>query len=67
VADWYVYQNDKCPRGPLSTEGVVEAILNGTLSTNDWIAGPDGTRWLRVLDVPIIADQLRPADPSRRR
>jgi hypothetical protein len=55
LADWYVYRQDSEPLGPWSTEDVAQAILDGTLAPDVWVAAPGGPRWLRALDVPFIA------------
>jgi hypothetical protein len=69
LADWYVYQHDAAPLGPLSTELLADAILNGRLSPETWVAAPGGPRWIRALDVPVIADLVRklPSTPPPRR
>ncbi|MBX3192285.1 MAG: DUF4339 domain-containing protein [Labilithrix sp.] len=54
MAEWYVYQHDGDPLGPWSTEAVAEAILNGKIPPDVWVAAPGGSRWLRALDVPAI-------------
>lgn len=68
MADWYVYQYDAAPMGPLSTELVADAIAAGRLSPEIWVAAPGGPRWLRALDVPVIARLVRglPEGPRRR-
>ena len=55
MADWYVYQHDGAPLGPWSTDAVAEAMLGGTLAPDVLVAAPGGGRWLRALDVPVIA------------
>lgn len=66
MADWYVFQHDTAHLGPYSTEVVANAILAGRLSPEVWVAAPGGLRWLRALDVPVIA-QLVDGMPTRRR
>ncbi len=66
MAVWFVYRHEGQHLGPLTTEAVVEQILAGTLGTDVWIAAPGGPRWLRALEVPIIA-QLIDGQPTRRR
>lgn len=66
MADWYVYQHDADPVGPWPTEVIAEAILAGRLSPEIWIAAPGGPRWLRALDVPVIA-RLVEGVPTRPR
>ncbi|MBX3258500.1 MAG: hypothetical protein KF782_02200 [Labilithrix sp.] len=65
-SDWFVYRVDGAPVGPLSTKAVAEAILAGRLPPDCWVAAPGGTRWLRALDVPVIAALLG-GIPTRRR
>ena len=55
MADWYVYQHDGQPLGPWSTDAVAEAMLGGKLAPDALVAAPGGGRWLRALDVPVIA------------
>jgi hypothetical protein len=55
VADWFVYEHDAAPSGPWSTEVICRAILEGRLAQDIWVAAPSGNRWLRALDVPVIA------------
>ncbi len=68
MADWYVYQHDADPVGPWSTEKVADAILAGKLAPDVWVAAPGGPRWLRALDVPVIARLVDgiPTTPRRR-
>lgn len=68
VADWYVYQHDGDYLGPWSTETVADAILKGKLGADVWVAAPGGQRWLRALDVPVIARLIEgvPTRPRRR-
>ncbi len=67
MADWYVYQHDGDPLGPWSTDAVAEAILAGKLAPDVWVAAPGGPRWLRALDVPVIAGLVEglPTRPRR--
>lgn len=68
MADWYVFQHDGEYLGPWTTEVVANAILSGKLGPDVWVAAPGGPRWLRALDVPVIArliDSL-PTRPKRR-
>ena len=55
MADWYVYQHDGDPLGPWSTDAVAEAMLAGKLAPDVLVAAPGGSKWLRALDVPVIA------------
>lgn len=55
MADWYVYQHDGDPLGPWPTDAVAEAMLAGKLAPDVLVAAPGGARWLRALDVPVIA------------
>jgi len=55
LADWYVVQHDGQPLGPWSTDAVAEAMLAGKLAPDVLVAAPGGGRWLRALDVPVIA------------
>ena len=66
MADWYVYQDDGEPLGPWTTEAVAESILAGKFSPEIWVAPPGGARWLRALDVPVIA-RLVEGIPTRPR
>jgi hypothetical protein len=66
LADWYVYQHDGDPLGPLSTDTVADAILAGKLAPDVWVAAPGGPRWLRALDVPVIG-RLVEGIPTRPR
>lgn len=66
MAEWYVYQHDGDPLGPWATEAVAEAILAGRLAPDVWVAAPGGPRWLRALDVPVIA-RLVDGIPTRPR
>jgi hypothetical protein len=68
VADWYVYQHDGDPHGPWSTDTVANEILTGKLAPDVWVAAPGGPRWLRALDVPVIARLVdgMPTKPRRR-
>ena len=66
MADWYVYQHDGDPLGPWTTDAVAEAILAGKLCPEIWVAPPGGARWLRALDVPVIA-RLVEGIPTRPR
>ncbi|MBX3202456.1 MAG: DUF4339 domain-containing protein [Labilithrix sp.] len=63
---WFVYRVDGAPVGPLTTKAVAEAILAGKLPPDCWIAAPGGTRWLRALDVPVIATLLGGPEARRR-
>ena len=64
MSDWYVYREEGEPIGPWSTAQVAEAVLDGTLSPEAWVAAPGGSKWLRALDVPVIA-QLVDGIPTR--
>ncbi|MDB4933041.1 MAG: hypothetical protein JWP87_13 [Labilithrix sp.] len=66
MADWYVYEHDGDPLGPWSTDAVANAILAGKLAPDVWVAAPGGPRWLRALDVPVIA-RLAEGIPTRPR
>ncbi len=55
MADWYVYQHDAAPLGPISTELLADAIVAARISPEAWVAAPGGPRWIRALDVPVIA------------
>ena len=62
-----MFQHDAGPLGPLSTEAVAEAILAGTLSPDIWVASPGGQRWVRAMEVPVIASIVEgiPTRPRR--
>ena len=68
MADWYVYQHDGDPLGPWSTDAVAEAMLGGKLAPDVLVAAPGGARWLRALDVPVIAKLVEgiPTKPTTR-
>lgn len=68
MANWYVYQHDGPPLGPWSTETVARAIVAGTLKPDICVAAPGGPRWLRALEVPVIARLAAgaPLPPARR-
>lgn len=67
MADWYVYQHDGDPLGPWTTDAVANAILASKLAPDVWVAAPGGPRWLRALDVPVIAGLVEglPTRPRR--
>ena len=67
MADWYVHKYDGPPLGPWSTEHIADAILRGELSHEIWVAAPGGSRWLRALDVPNIAQRVEGVATRRRR
>jgi hypothetical protein len=64
-SEWLVYRLEGAPLGPLSTKTLAEAILAGTLPQDVWVAAPGGTKWLRAIDVPVIAALLQGL-PTRR-
>jgi hypothetical protein len=68
LADWYVFRHDGAPLGPWSTEVIADEILAGRLPPDVWIGLPGGDRWLRALDVPLIAQRVEgvPTRPRRR-
>ena len=68
MADWYVYQHDGEHLGPWPTETVAHEILNGKLGPDIWVAAPSGERWVRAMDVPVIARLVEavPTKPRRR-
>ncbi|HEY8074010.1 MAG TPA: hypothetical protein VIF62_07875 [Labilithrix sp.] len=57
MADWYVFRSDGPPLGPWSTEHIADAILRGELPEETWVSVPGGSRWVRALDVPNIAQR----------
>ena len=67
LSDWYVFQLDAAALGPWSTEVVADAILSGNLAPDIWVASPGGQRWVRALEVPVIASivQGNPTRPKR--
>lgn len=65
MADWFVYQHDGKHLGPLSTEAVADAILTGKLRPDVWVGAPGGSRWLRALDVPVIAERIDSVPTAR--
>ena len=67
MAEWYVFQHDSAPLGPWTTERVAEAILSGEFEPGTWVAPPGGARWLRALDIPVIAKLIdgMPTRPRR--
>jgi hypothetical protein len=68
VADWYVYQHDGDYLGPWPTETVAHEILNGKLGADVWVAAPGSERWVRAMDIPVIARLIEavPTRPKRR-
>lgn len=68
MADWYVYQHDGDYLGPWPTETVAHEILNGKLGPDVWVAAPRSERWVRAMDVPVIARLIEavPTKPKRR-
>jgi hypothetical protein len=68
VADWYLYQHDGGYLGPWPTETVAHEILSGNLGVDVWVAAPGGERWVRAMDVPVIARLIEgaPTKPKRR-
>ena len=58
MADWYVYQHDGDYLGPWPTETVAHEILNGKLGSEVWVAAPGGERWVRAVDIPVIAQLI---------
>jgi hypothetical protein len=68
VADWYVYQHDGDYAGPWPTETVAHEILSGNLGPDVWVAAPGSERWVRAMDVPVIARLVEsvPTKPKRR-
>jgi hypothetical protein len=68
VADWYVYQHDGDYLGPWPTETVAHEILNGKLGPDVWVAAPGSERWVRAMDIPVIARLIEavPTRPKRR-
>lgn len=67
MADWYVYQHDAAPLGPISTELLSDAILAGRISPESWVAAPGGPKWIRALDVPVIARVVNSVSLAPRR
>lgn len=57
-SEWFIYRSDGPPAGPVSTRSVAEAILTGELPPDCWLAAPHGKRWLRAVDVPVVANVL---------
>lgn len=68
MSDWFVFQHDGAHLGPWSSERLAEAIREGVVASDVWVAAPGGTRWMRALDVPAIAALLDdvPLGPPRR-
>lgn len=68
MADWYVYQHDGEYLGPWPTETVAHEILNGKLGPDVFVAAPGGERWVRAMDIPVIARVIEavPTKPKRR-
>ncbi len=67
LADWYVFRSDLPPMGPWSTERIADAMLRGELSQDTWVAPPGGSRWVRALDVPNIAQRVEGVETRPRR
>ena len=68
MADWYVYQHDGAYLGPWPTETVAHEILGGKLGSDVWVAAPGSERWVRAMDIPVIARLIEgvPTKPKRR-
>jgi hypothetical protein len=68
VANWFVYQHDGDYLGPWPTETVAHEILSGKLGADVWVAAPGGERWVRAMDIPVIARLIEgvPTKPKRR-
>lgn len=68
MVDWYVYQHDGAYLGPWPTETVAHEILSGNLGPDVWVAAPGSERWVRALDIPVIARLIEgvPTKPRRR-
>lgn len=65
MAIWYVQRADGAHEGPLETEAVAEAVLAGRLSETALIAAPGGDRWVRAIDVPVVARAVSGAETPR--
>jgi hypothetical protein len=55
MADWFVYQAAGAHLGPYSSERVAQGIITGQLPEAIYVGAPGGARWLRAMDVPVIA------------
>lgn len=68
MADWYVFQHDGAYLGPWPTETVAYEIMSGKLGSDVWVAAPGSERWVRAMDVPVIARFIEgiPTKPRRR-
>jgi hypothetical protein len=71
VLKWWVHQPNGPPLGPFPAEAIAEAIVQGRLPSDVWVAAQGDAarrtepRWLRAADVPIIAARApRSAAPT---
>jgi hypothetical protein len=55
MADWFVYQAGGAHLGPYSSERVAQGIITGQFPEAIYVGAPGGARWLRAMDVPVIA------------
>jgi hypothetical protein len=55
MADWFVYQAGGAHLGPYNSERVAQGIITGQFPESIYVGAPGGARWLRAMDVPVIA------------
>lgn len=55
MADWLVYQEGGAHLGPWPAGVIAQGIAHGRLPEGIFVALPGGPRWLRAIDLPLIA------------
>jgi len=61
MADWLIYQENGAHLGPWSTEVIAQGIADGRFAEDIFVALPGGPRWLRAIDLPLIAQLVHAA------
>jgi hypothetical protein len=61
MADWLVYQEGGAHLGPFSAEVIAQGIAEGRLPQGIFVALPGGPRWLRAIDLPLLAELVKAA------
>ncbi len=64
MADWLVYQEGGAHLGPFAAEVIAQGIAQGRLPEGIFVALPGGPRWLRAIDLPLIAQLVNAASAS---
>ncbi len=59
ATEWYVCKPDGRHAGPLSTDQLARAILDGKLARDAHVAASGDARWVEASTVPTIAAALR--------